>query len=174
MVHGKPGQQSAVVVQEPPLPMQRPPHTKGATPAPASGRKLGLGTQGCPQQSALVEQACPVSTPASLQGCPRIVQRGMPRMSCWQTNGFWLTLPAQQLFSALHEFVASLQIAPAGRQALPLSQRPTASLGFDLLQLPVPVWFWMPPKPQQSASVRQTSPVGRHPLGGWQMNRPPR
>jgi hypothetical protein len=141
MVHGNPGQQSAVVVQAPPLPMQRPPHTKGGTPAPASGLKLGLGTQGNPQQSALVEQACPVSTPASLQGCPFIVQRGIPRMSCWQTKGFWLTLPAQQLFSALHDVTANLQIAPAGRQALPLSQRPTGSLGLALLQLPVPVWF---------------------------------
>jgi hypothetical protein len=77
-----------------------------------------------------------------------------------------LTFPEQQLFSALHDVVASLQMAPAGRHALPLSHRPTGSLGFALLQLPVPVWFWMPPKPQQSASVPQISPVGRQPLGG--------
>ena len=60
-------------------------------------------------------------------------------MSCWQTKGFWLTLPAQQLFSALHDDVASLQIAPAGLHALPLSHRPTSSVGLLLLQLPVPV-----------------------------------
>src|SRR5688500_184487 len=83
IVHGKPGQQSAVVVQLPPLPTQRPPHTKGATPVvPASGLKLGLGTQADPPQSALVEQAWPCSTPASLQGIPFMVQRGIPRMSC--------------------------------------------------------------------------------------------
>ena len=60
-------------------------------------------------------------------------------MSCWQTSGFWLTFPAQQLFSALHDMVASLQMAPAGRHALPLSQRPTGSVGAALLQLPTPV-----------------------------------
>jgi hypothetical protein len=83
-----------------------------------------------------------------------------------------LTLPAQQLFSALHETVASLQIAPAGRHELPLSHRPTGSLGFALLQL-TPVEPWTPP-PQQSASVPQISPVGRQPLGGWQTRRPER
>ena len=93
-------------------------------------------------------------------------------MSCWQTNGFWLTLPAQQLFSALHVIVASLQMAPAGLQALPLSQRPTTSVGFALAQLPTPVWPCTPPNPQQSASPRQTSPVGRQPLGGWQTSTP--
>ena len=60
-------------------------------------------------------------------------------MSCWQTWGFWLTFPAQQLFSALHDMVASLQMAPAGRHALPLSQRPTGSVALALLQLPTPV-----------------------------------
>jgi hypothetical protein len=85
-----------------------------------------------------------------------------------------LTLPEQQLFSALHDMVASLQIAPAGRHALPLSHRPTASPAFALLQLPVPVDPWTPPNPQQSASVPQISPVGRQPLGGWQMRRPER
>ena len=85
-----------------------------------------------------------------------------------------MTLPEQQLFSALHVVVASLQMAPAGRHALPLSQRPTASVGLVLLQLPVPVVPCVPPKPQQSLSERQISPVGRQPLGGWQMNRPVR
>ena len=62
--------------------------------------------------------------------------------------------------------VASLQTAPAGRQALPLSQRPTRSVGFVLLQLPTPVVPLIPPNPQQSASVPQISPVGRQPVGG--------
>ena len=85
-----------------------------------------------------------------------------------------MTLPAQQLFSALHDVVASLQMAPAGRQALPLSQRPTGSLALALLQFPTPVLPWMPPKPQQSESVVQSSPVGLQPLGGWPMSRPER
>ncbi|WP_283751564.1 hypothetical protein, partial [Bacillus cereus] len=67
----------------------------------------GLGTQGSPQQSALVAHAAPAFDPASAQDSPAIVHRGMPRMSCWQTNGFWLTLPEQQLFSALQLLVAS-------------------------------------------------------------------
>jgi len=83
-----------------------------------------------------------------------------------------LTLPEQQLFSALHDIVASLQMAPAGRQAFPLSQRPTGSLALALLQLPTPVEPCTPPKPQQSESPRQISPVGRQPLGGWQMKTP--
>jgi hypothetical protein len=50
-----------------------------------------------------------------------------------------LTLPEQQLFSALQDVVASLQMAPAGRHAFPLSHRPTVSVAFALLQLPTPV-----------------------------------
>jgi hypothetical protein len=82
-----------------------------------------------------------------------------------------LTLPEQQSFSALHDIEASLQMAPAGLHALPLSHRPTAAPG-ALLQLPTPVIPWMPPKPQQSESVRHSSPVGWHPLGGWQIRTP--
>jgi hypothetical protein len=170
MMHGSPGQQSAVVVQAPPAPTQMGPHTSGGT--PASGAHDGLGTHGKPQQSALVAQACPARDPPSVQGSPFSVQRGIPRMSCWQTSGFWLTLPAQQLFSALHDITFSLQMAPAGLQAIPLSQRPTGSLAFDLLQWPVPVWPLMPSKPQQSESPAHTSPVGRQPLGGWQTSTP--
>jgi hypothetical protein len=83
-----------------------------------------------------------------------------------------LTFPAQQLFSALHDVVASLQIAPAGRQERPLSQRPTRSVGFDLLHVTSPVIPLKPLPPQQSASVLQISPVGRHPLGGWHICKP--
>jgi hypothetical protein len=82
-----------------------------------------------------------------------------------------LTLPAQQLFSALHEPVASLQTAPALRQALPLSQRPTGAPS-ALLQRTEPLPPTIPGDPQQSASTRQISPVGRHPLGGWQISTP--
>jgi hypothetical protein len=138
----------------------------GGTPASDPAPNDGLGTQANPQQSALVAQVSPALDPASAHDVPVIVQRGMPRMSCWQTNGFWLTLPEQQLFSALQLLVANLQTAPAGLHALPLSHRPTTSLGFALLQLPTPVTPCWPPKPQQSASVRHTSPVGRQPLGG--------
>jgi len=85
-VQGIPGQQSAAVVHVPPLPTHSPPQTKGG--APASWLNVGLGTQVEPQQSALVAHGCPALDPASVQGCPSIVQRGMPRMSCWQAKGF--------------------------------------------------------------------------------------
>ena len=85
-VQGSPVQQSAAVVQPPPLPTQSPPHTKGGT--PPSSVKPGLGTHANPQQSALLAQGCPALDPASSHGLPVIVQRGMPRLSCWQTNGF--------------------------------------------------------------------------------------
>jgi hypothetical protein len=162
-VQGRPGQQSAGVVQVPPRPTHSPPQTKGG--APASPETLGLGTHAKPQQSALVAQGCPALEPASSHGSPASVQRGIPRKSCWQTSGFRLTFPAQQLFSALQDVVASLHTAPAGRQALPLSQRPTGSPGFALLQV-TPVEPAPLPPPQQSKSVLQISPVGRQPLGG--------
>ena len=97
MVHGSPGQQSAVVVQALPLLMQVALQMKRG---PAGSV---FGTQGPPQQSALVAHASPAlvagSTPTQL---PALVQRGMPRLSAWQASGTWLTLPAQQLFSAEH------------------------------------------------------------------------
>ena len=84
-----------------------------------------------------------------------------------------MTLPAQQLFSALQDIVAILQMAPAGRHAWPLSHRPTGSVGFALLHS-TPDEFGEPTAPQQSAVVLQISPVGRQPLGGWHMRRPER
>jgi len=164
-VQGRPGQQSAAVVQLPPRPTHSPPQTNGGRLVPASAMKAGLGTHASPQQSALVAHACPALEPPSPQGCPVIVQRGIPRLSCWQTKGFWLTLPAQQLFSALHDIVAILHMAPAGRHALPLSQRPTGSLGLFLLHS-TPVEAEEPMPPQQSECVAQISPVGRQPVGG--------
>jgi hypothetical protein len=74
------------VEQLPLLGTQSPPQTKGG--APASAVRAGLGTHAKPQQSALLAQACPALVPPSLQGCPSIVQRGIPRMSCWHTKGF--------------------------------------------------------------------------------------
>jgi hypothetical protein len=169
-MQGRPVQQSAVVVHEPPVLTQTPPpQTYGGT--PESGAKAGFGAHGKPQQSALVAQAWPDRDPPSPHDSPFNVQRGIPRMSCWQTYGFWFTLPAQQLFSALQVMLASLQMAPAGLHELPLSQRPTGWPG-SLLQVPTPVCPWTPPKPQQSESVRHSSPVGRQPLGGWQMRTP--
>jgi hypothetical protein len=53
MMHGIPAQQSAVVVQLPPL------GTHGAPPQMSGGLPLGFGTHGKLQQSALVEQALP-------------------------------------------------------------------------------------------------------------------
>src|SRR5689334_20092863 len=62
-------------------------------------------------------------------------------------------------------------MAPAGRQAFPLSQRPTGSLAFALEQV-TPVGSALPLPPQQSRSLRQISPVGRQPLGGSQIVTP--
>jgi hypothetical protein len=162
--HGIPAQQSPSVVQAPPNGTQESPQTNGGP------LGLLLGTQGNPQQSALVAHSCPVRSPASAQS-PTPVQRGMPNKSCWHAVGTRFTLPAQQLFSALHDEVASLQTAPAGRQAVPLLHLPTGSPG-ALLQCTDPFPPGIPGDPQQSESSRQTSPVGRHPLGGWQTKIP--
>jgi hypothetical protein len=143
-----------------------PPQTNGEPPS------TGLGTHGKPQQSALVAQACPCFDPASTHAFGVVTQRGMPSRSCTQTAGFWFTFPAQQLFSALHELVASLQTAPAARHACPLSQRPTGSLGLFLEQRTLPLPPGSPGAPQQSRSVRQISPAGRQPLGGWHTGTP--
>ena len=159
VTQGSPAQQSAFVVHFPACVTHVPPHTKGAPPA------VGFGTHGSPQQSAELAHALPACVPASPQ-LPTPVQRGMPRRSCWQTRGFWLTLPAQQLFSALQDVVASLHTAPLPRHALPLSQRPTASVGLALLHVTLPFPPGMFTEPQQSLSPRQISPVGRQPLGG--------
>ena len=83
-----------------------------------------------------------------------------------------MTFPAQQLFSALQEDVASLHIAPFGRQALPLLQRPTGSDAFAFEQTTLPLPPGMFAEPQQSLSVWHVSPVGRQPLGGWQTATP--
>ena len=165
-LHGNPEQQSASVVQVPPEGTQLVPQMNGAPPSPA----LAFGKHGRPQQSALVAQGWPAKDPASAQS-PTSVQRGMPSRSCWQTVGSWFTLPAQQLFSALHDVVASLQTAPAGRHEFPLSQRPTGSPA-PLLQRTEPLPPGSPGEPQQSESLPHTSPVGRHPLGGWQTRTP--
>jgi hypothetical protein len=84
-----PEQQSAVVAHAPFLGMHAEPHTNGGVPlsAPASSENAALGTQGNPQQSALLEHASPAFEPASVQS-PAPVQRGMPRLSCWHASGF--------------------------------------------------------------------------------------
>ena len=164
---GRPGQQSASVVQSPPAGTHvLLPQMNGGSPLPA----FLFGTHARPQQSALLAQGLPSNEPASAQ-LPAPVHRGMPSRSCWHTVGSLFTLPAQQLFSALHDPVASLHTAPAARHALPLSQRPTGSPGV-LLHVTDPFPPGMPCEPQQSESVWQISPVGRHPLGGWQISTP--
>lgn len=166
-MQGMPEQQSASVVQAPFAGTHElPPQMNGESPSPAAS----FGRQGSPQQSALEAQGSPAFEPASSQS-PTPVQRGIPRRSCWQTLGSMFTLPAQQLFSALHELVASLQTAPAGRQALPLSQRPVGSPA-ALLHIPEPLPPGTPGAPQQSESSTHTSPVGWQPLGGWHTRTP--
>ena len=67
MMQDPPGQQSAFVVQAPSTGTHLPaPQTKGGTPVEPT-TKAGFGTQGRPQQSALVAQACPDLEPASVQ-----------------------------------------------------------------------------------------------------------
>jgi hypothetical protein len=70
--HGKPGQQSAPVVQEPPAMMHDPaaPHM--------------LLTQGLPQQSALVAQTVPAGGAPAAQLTGLMRQRGIPRASLLQ------------------------------------------------------------------------------------------
>ena len=76
------------------------------------GLPLGLGTQGSPlQQSALVAHAAPL-----LPHCG-LAQRGTPTLSCLHAV-FLLPRPAQQLWLALHEVVASLQTSPFGAQPM--------------------------------------------------------
>jgi hypothetical protein len=164
-MHGIPEQQSASVVQSPFAGTHElSPQMKGGPPG------ASFGKQGKPQQSALEAQGSPALEPASEQS-PAPVQRGIPRRSCWHTVGSMFTLPAQQLFSALHELVASLHTAPAGRQELPLSHRPVGSPE-ALLHMPEPLPPGTPGAPQQSESATHTSPVGRQPLGGWQTRTP--
>jgi len=169
MVQGRPGQQSAVVVHALPVLMQ------AALQISLGPAASGLGTHGPPQQSALVAHAIPAlvagSTPTQL---PAFVQRGMPRLSAWHASGTWFTLPAQQLFSAAHWYVGSLQTAPFGRHAVPLSQRPMAAPAALLHRtLPFPPGsFGTPGAPQQSLSARQSSPTERQPLIAWQTSTP--
>ena len=99
MTHGRPTQQSAVLVQAPPLATQVPPHL--------------LSMQGLPQQSALVAHTEPAGGGALVQSTTeRTMQRGMPSASRRQHfSGALLQLLApgswtksggsQQLFSAL-------------------------------------------------------------------------
>src|SRR5262245_61569254 len=91
---GRPAQQSASVVHTPPA------STQLGRQMNAGSAELRFGRQGKPQQSALDAQGSPALEGASVQS-PAAEQRGIPRVSCWQTLGSSFTLPAQQLFSAL-------------------------------------------------------------------------
>ena len=57
-------------------------------------------------------------------------------------------------------------MAPAGEHELPLSQRPTVKPGSFRHIAFETAWSAEPGPPQQSLSSVQSSPVGRHPLGG--------
>jgi hypothetical protein len=78
------------------------------------------------------------------------------------------------LFSALHESPSpGLQMLPGSRHEPPLSQRPNSDVGVAFEQWTGPsTGGGAPDHPQQSLSTRQTSPVGRHPDGGWQTLNP--
>lgn len=163
MTHGRPGQQSAVVVHAPPASTQASPQMNGGSPA-------GLGTQGRLQQSALDEHASPTRVLGSVQSTLVPTQRGIPRLSCWQAHGsVWFEPPGlvtQQSAVALHDVEASLQISPAAAHTVPVLQRPTvAPVSFAHLTFVVSPSMRVA-LPQQSESCWQSSPVGWQPLGG--------
>jgi hypothetical protein len=150
-------QQSAEVVHAPPVVMQPAPQARSHSLPP------GMGTQGRPQQSALLAQGVPAGggVAQSISACR---QRGMPRLSCAQVS-FWSTLPAQQFAFALHWIACRRQIAPAGEHEFPLSQRPTEKPGAFWQRTFAPL-SGCPGPPQQSPSSWHSSPVGLQPLGG--------
>lgn len=77
-------------------------------------------------------------------------------------------LPAQQSALALHCVVCRRQTAPAGSHACPFVHLPTgAPPGLLHVTFAFVPSGWVA-EPQQSSSSLQSSPVGRHPLGGWQ------
>jgi hypothetical protein len=172
MLHSRPEQQSAVVVQSPALGTQTSSH-------------LPL-TQGLPQQSALVEQIEPAGTPASVQRKFTPRQRGMPSASREQhSSGLLLHVPfgvlppsgrrlSQQLLEVPpHAPLGALQTAPGRRHCGP-SQRPSVSPAGMMhwsggLVLPFDAWpvSW-PGPPQQSLLAAQSSSCGLQPEGGWQ------
>jgi hypothetical protein len=124
------------------------------------GAPAGFGTHGLLQQSALEAHGVPGGgAPAVQSRSDSAVQRGMPSKSCLQLSGCVCTVPAQHRSVALHDVIASRQMAPAGLHALPLSQRPTAAPA-ALLQCTFvicpPEMFvepGAPGAPQQSLSV---------------------
>ena len=63
-----------------------------------------------------------------------------------------------------------LQMLPGSRHAVPLSHRPNSCPSDAFEQCTAPVTGGgAPDQPQQSLSVRHSSPVGEHPDGGWQI-----
>jgi hypothetical protein len=167
IVHGSPVQQSAVVVQVPAVGTHAARHT--------------LLTHGLPQQSALVTQLLPAGIGA-VQVFALRMQRGMPRESlrqqlsgsALQKDAFGAPFGSQQLFSDEHEDVLGLQMLPGSRHTVPLSQRPNSWVADALEQETAPLTGGgEPAEPQQSLSLRQSSPVGEQPDGGSQMKMPP-
>jgi hypothetical protein len=167
IVQGRPVQQSAVVVHAPAAGTHAPRHL--------------LFTQGLPQQSALVAHEVPAGIGAAQVVALRR-QRGIPSESLrQQLSGFALQkaglgapFGSQQLFSEEHDEVLGLQMLPGSRHIVPLSQRPNSCVADALAHETGPsTGGGEPADPQQSLSVRQSSPVGEHPDGGSQMKNPP-
>lgn len=166
MTHGRPEQQSAVEVQAP-------------VAATHAARHL-FPTQGLPQQSALVAQLVPAGT-GVLQVLAWSRQRGMPSASLRQQlsglllqyDAFGASSGSQQLFSDEQDDVLGLQIEPASRHAMPLSQRPNSCVGVAFAHVTGPfTGAGAPDQPQQSLSFRQISPVGAQPDSTWQTRKP--
>jgi hypothetical protein len=136
-----------------------------------------LATHGLPQQSALVTHEEPAGGGAAQLFALRM-HRGIPRASLRQQLAGSLLhqlasgalFGSQQLFSAEHDSVLGLQMLPGSRHACPLSHRPNCCAGDDFEHVTAPfTGGGEPAEPQQSLSVAQSSPVGEHPDGGWQI-----
>jgi hypothetical protein len=143
-LHGSPAQQSAVVVQLPPVGWHATPeHT--STPA-------AFAVHGLLQQSALEAHTVPAGGGFVQSTAFPTRQRGMPRLSCTQFVFTCWTVPEQQRSVAWHENAASRQIEPAGLHLLPLSQRPTMAPAALLHVVFASAPSGRPAEPQQSLS----------------------
>jgi hypothetical protein len=120
-----------------------------------------------PQQSALDAHPEPAVTHCAY------VQRGTPTLSCWHVSRFWPSqTPLQQSHDELHDMLASLQTSPLGLHPCGFSQMPTPPSVAVHVTGPLVGWLGIVADPQQSESLRQTSPTGWQPLAGWQTSTP--
>jgi hypothetical protein len=167
IAHEKPGQQSALLVQEPHCGTQLVvSQMKRGVPASPG---LGLGMHGrWLQQLALEAHPPPAGT--HVAGA----HRGTPTLSCLHVS-IVSQLPAQQSHDALQLIVLSLHTSPSGLQLIGLRQtpRPPIPPSPETVQVTLPAPAPpMPAEPQQSLSCVQRSPTTWQPLAGWHTSTP--